>query len=57
MTAPHPLDAAECPLCGRSEIVYRRRAGRMICIDCYRAEEAKDAACTCTTTGHCEVCR
>ena len=57
MSASHPLDAAECPQCGTSAVVYRRRGGRLICDACYTAERTKDAACTCTTYGNCEVCR
>lgn len=53
----HLLDAATCPQCDRSARRFRRYAGRLICQDCYTAEQAKNAACTCETDGYCDVCR
>lgn len=53
----HQLDKATCPQCDRTAKTFRRYGGRLICQDCYDTEWAKNRACTCTTTGHCEVCR
>lgn len=54
MTMP---EHSSCPQCGRDATHYRARGGRLICLDCYTAEEAKAAACTCETDGVCGVCR
>lgn len=55
--SPDTLERAHCPQCAKDATVFRRRGGRLICLGCWRSERAKDAACTCETYGHCEVCR
>lgn len=53
----HPLDRATCPQCDRPSKTFRRYGGRLVCADCWTDEQAKNAACTCDTYGHCVVCQ